>query len=496
MKLMCKKNLFFLFSCSLLFSVSLLGSMNPAASVGAVEVSTQTVSYTDAMPADWNQHKAIFVDSFTSAYLAYGAKNEVVYDVKCGIGSWINEGESRKDGLKRTLAEVFDDEQKEVVEGKKRIVTAMLGDEVVGFLTTETQGNGDVYLSQMAVRADRLRQGTATALIKSALARIPAVVDVFVITRNFNEATAELYKKLGFKRGEFMPAGYAAAKYDSYVLKRRPVTVTSPLSCAPSETSNLKDLQNLLQRDDSYKILVLQQKTFEQKTSPKIADKVIKETSWTPNLDPFVDVKTTNNQRIQMLDTDQSGLFYTSPDYNAGHPDAGNMRPVLYQALVRMVDTLDELAPLVGYKSGSLCIKVFEALRPLEFQAKLFADKFAEICKANPDFTQEQAEQETSRWVSPVKNNIPVHSTGLAVDIRLWDTNSETFVDMGKWGAIWGSNPNAQSHAVAELSEQQQANRLFMLMAAAKAGLVNYAYEFWHFSVDDAYARYWQNLVK
>lgn len=35
-------------------------------------------------------------------------------------------------------------------------------------------------------------------------------------------------------------------------------------------------------------------------------------------------------------------------------------------------------------------------------------------------------------------------------------------------------------------------NRLLLLVAAAQAGLVNYCYEWWHFSHGDRYAQFWQ----
>jgi len=41
-----------------------------------------------------------------------------------------------------------------------------------------------------------------------------------------------------------------------------------------------------------------------------------------------------------------------------------------------------------------------------------------EIMRKNLQMTIEEAEQATAKRVSLVKNNVPVHSTGAAVDIR------------------------------------------------------------------------------
>lgn len=88
-------------------------------------------------------------------------------------------------------------------------------------------------------------------------------------------------------------------------------------------------------------------------------------------------------------------------------------------------------------------------------------------------------------------NNIPVHSTGAAIDIRLWDTKNEQFVDMGSFGVIWGVNASAPTFSE-DLTDEQKSNRLFALIAATQAGLVNYSYEYWHFSYGDRYASFWK----
>lgn len=100
------------------------------------------------------------------------------------------------------------------------------------------------------------------------------------------------------------------------------------------------------------------------------------------------------------------------------------------------------------------------------------------------------AEQETAKWVSPYKNNVPVHSTGAAVDIGLWDNKMEDFLDMGTFGAIWGKNNNAPTFSE-NTTDNQKRNRLYCLVAAETVGLTNYLYEFWHFSSGDRYEAYW-----
>ena len=109
----------------------------------------------------------------------------------------------------------------------------------------------------------------------------------------------------------------------------------------------------------------------------------------------------------------------------------------------------------------------------------------------NPGLTIEEAGSEAARWVSPVKNNVPVHSTGLAVDIRLWCEHGLDYLDMGTFGVIWETNRIAPTFSE-QASIEQKTNRFLCLIAAERAGLTNYPFEFWHYSAGDAYARWWR----
>ncbi len=203
--------------------------------------------------------------------------------------------------------------------------------------------------------------------------------------------------------------------------------------------------------------------------------------------DLLINVSEQSHARIQMMPDPESP--YASIDCNAGHQDAGKMEWALWMKLMRMVLELDLLAEKFEHKPGTLNIQIFEAMRPIALQEKIFAFKMAEIKKVYPDWTDEQVEAEAERWGSWAKNNIPAHSTGRAVDIRLWNTEIKSFVDMGPFGVAHG-NEQASTYST-DITSQQMQNRMLMLKAASAAGLVNYPYEWWHFSTGDAYARYW-----
>lgn len=222
--------------------------------------------------------------------------------------------------------------------------------------------------------------------------------------------------------------------------------------------------------------------------SPTIADPQIKAIPIVENEEDLIDLKEIGTTRLQMMPAPQ--VPFEQPFFNSGLPSNSKMRVGLYLKLEEMIGSLDLLSTTFGYEPGQICILVFDALRDLNTQSMLFQKKFEEISTLNPHFTEKEAELETAKWVSPVKNNVPVHSTGAAVDLRLWDSYQGEFLDMGPFGVIWGANDTAPTFSE-NISDAQKKNRLYCLIAAEQAGLVNYGYEFWHFSSKDRVAIYW-----
>lgn len=235
-------------------------------------------------------------------------------------------------------------------------------------------------------------------------------------------------------------------------------------------------------------ILNKQYQAFVSQSLPTIAHHDIKLIPIIENNEPLVDISIQINTRIAMLPNPDKP--FASPDCNSGFPAARYVRATLYEKLEQLLFKLDELAPCFGYQSGQVSIFVFEGLRDLATQKMLFDNKAHEIAKQHSEWTEQQVFAETSKWVSPVINNVPVHSTGGAVDIRLYDVIGGQIIDMGKFGVIWGSNAGAPTFS-SEITIEQMKNRLWLYVAALKVGLINYPYEFWHFSLGDRYAAYW-----
>jgi len=239
-------------------------------------------------------------------------------------------------------------------------------------------------------------------------------------------------------------------------------------------------------------IIKRQYAAYQNGTAPAIAHPDIKSIPIVECGDKLMDVRDVEGDstcpRISMM-PDPSKPF-GSDACNSGLPSASKMRKEVYYSLVNMVGWLDVFASEYGYSRDQVHIKVFEGLRDLKTQAMLFNNKKAEIMATNPDMTDEQADAETSKWVSPVKNNVPVHSTGAAVDIRLWDQINKKYVNAGKFGVIWGANPSAPTFSE-DITDEQKNNRLYLLTAAVQAGFTNYQLEHWHVGKGDKADRFW-----
>jgi len=241
-------------------------------------------------------------------------------------------------------------------------------------------------------------------------------------------------------------------------------------------------------------ILKKQYHDFKNSYAPKIAADCIKSIPILENGEQLIDVKDTDNVRIFMLPDPQKP--FQAMEFNSGFPESSKLRKAVFEKLTNMVDVLDNLAPYFGYEDGQISIKVFEGLRSLQTQTAIFNATAKKLRDAYPNKTDEEIEEETSKFVSPVKNNVPVHSTGAAVDIRLWDNNNNCFLDVGAFGVATGSPDEYYTFSENNgVTVEQKANRLLCALASRRAGLTNYPYEHWHYSFGDRYDTYYKDQI-
>jgi D-alanyl-D-alanine dipeptidase len=236
-----------------------------------------------------------------------------------------------------------------------------------------------------------------------------------------------------------------------------------------------------------------QLQSFTEHNCPAIADQRIIQIPIIECGEELIDLSQECHPRISVMNEQDLILAHECiDDIDQRSPSHTFVRKSVYDALIKMLDQLDRLAPHFGYESGELCIKLFEGLRDLETQKIVFDKCLHGIMQNNPSLSYEKAYQETCKWVSPYINNIPTHSTGAAIDIHLWNNKTQQFCPMGRFNSGAKTAPTFSTDEV--ITEEQIKHRFLFLIAATEAGLTNYVFEFWHYSLGDRYASYWNTL--
>lgn len=198
-----------------------------------------------------------------------------------------------------------------------------------------------------------------------------------------------------------------------------------------------------------------------------IADERVKNINIQDSQEDIVDLLLINNPRIKPL----AGF---DEKYKNTYEGYSKVRLGLYQKLVDMLKVLPD----------DIGIAYYEGFRSLDKQKEYFDNKLKETLVTIKD--KDMAYQETAKSISPFIDNIPPHCTGAAIDITLFrlEHGKDKLIDMGKFDVIFGVN-NQQETFSENANELQRANRLILLDAATKVGLVNYGYEWWHYSYGD-----------
>ncbi|MFD3970300.1 M15 family metallopeptidase [Streptomyces cyaneofuscatus] len=146
----------------------------------------------------------------------------------------------------------------------------------------------------------------------------------------------------------------------------------------------------------------------------------------------------------------------------------------------------DQLVEAQAQLPDGLRLLFVEGYRPLSLQTEYFQRYAQSLRAAHPQWTAPEVRDAASRYVSPPE--IAPHSAGAAVDLTLVDAGGRE-LDMGT--AI-NANPEdsegACFTAATNITATAKANRTLLTTAMTAAGLQNYAFEWWHFSLGD---RYW-----
>jgi D-alanyl-D-alanine dipeptidase len=154
-----------------------------------------------------------------------------------------------------------------------------------------------------------------------------------------------------------------------------------------------------------------------------------------------------------------------------------------YKMMVRM-SVLDRLNNVQKMLPSHLSLVLKAGHRPLSVQLGLFTETMSSFKTKFPKASQDELYKMTLECVADPDNFIPPHSTGGAVDIFLFDNNTQKPVDMGSPINF----PDDRSWTFTnQISETAKENRLFLLNIMIDNGFANLASEWWHFSYGDQY---------
>lgn len=170
--------------------------------------------------------------------------------------------------------------------------------------------------------------------------------------------------------------------------------------------------------------------------------------------------------------------------------------PVMYtrqSVLQRLQHIAQQLLPHYG-------LWVFDTYRSIATQTSLFNDFSAQVQRQHPDWDAQAVLQETLRFVShpsdPGHFAVPLHNSGGAVDLAIYDLQTQTLVDFGTafdeisdasatdffeqdYQSGWGVD------AAQWVMVRHHRRILFHLMKSV--GFINYENEWWHFDLGDCY---------
>lgn len=182
----------------------------------------------------------------------------------------------------------------------------------------------------------------------------------------------------------------------------------------------------------------------------------------------LIDLIKIKNPRIRHMST-------ISKNYPIPYDGCSMVRKGVYECLLKMLQHLPQ----------NIGIAYQEGWRPLSVQKKYFDEKFLKLLAKYGN--AEIAYTETSKYVSPFIENVPTHCTGAAIDMTLFVTNKAgevSLMDLGMFDTVYEENNHEETFSE-NVTDEQLKNRMLLLRAATEGGLVNYGYEWWHYSYGD-----------
>lgn len=133
-------------------------------------------------------------------------------------------------------------------------------------------------------------------------------------------------------------------------------------------------------------------------------------------------------------------------------------------------------------------LNIAYAYRAPEIQQQYFDQAYRKVVVEQPNLTEEErVEQAHSMVAHPL---VAGHPTGAAVDLTLWNVNTNDAVDMGSGIAEFG---DIAYTFYPDLNPEQKENRRLLQVFMTDEGFAPFLAEWWHFSYGDKeWARYYR----
>ncbi len=166
------------------------------------------------------------------------------------------------------------------------------------------------------------------------------------------------------------------------------------------------------------------------------------------------------------------------------YPKMG-MDNAINKCLVRK-EVLDMLIKVKQLLPEGITLKIWDAYRPLSLQKELFYKYKDKIIK---NFNLEELNEFERNDI--IKNYVslpneddcypPLHATGGALDVTLFDINRGKDLDMGVIFDEFSERTNSNYYEINDISKSIRDNRRMLYNAMTNAGFTNLPSEIWHY---------------
>lgn len=160
-----------------------------------------------------------------------------------------------------------------------------------------------------------------------------------------------------------------------------------------------------------------------------------------------------------------------------------DMIPLLGQDMFarrEVVERLQRIQERLNRSSEDVTLSIAYAYRAPIIQEQYFSLRLQEVQRQNPNLSEDEQIELTHSMVA--HPSTAGHTTGAAVDLTLWNRQTNTPIDMGSGIAEFG---NIAYTMYPNITSSQRANRMKLQKLMVEENFAPFLAEWWHFSYGD-----------